>query len=467
MNTMGRRRARASLVIVLLVVVPFVMSTIHPAAAQERPLRVIFMHHSTGAGLIWGGALREHVTALGYDFWDHGYNEEGLTDGAGNPLRTNWNVPDDNTDPDGWYAIFNQPVTDPPANTFSHMLDYDVILFKSCFPSSNIEDDGMFADYQRYFLSMRDIMDQHPDRLFIPFTTPPLVPNETTAENAARARRWAAYLTSDEYLAGHPNIAVFDFFSALADEDGFLRADYRADEWDSHPNDIANQAVAPLLAAFVDEAVRAYWPDAMPEASVPAPDTGGDPNEVPPFMDEPHDVVANFEAADVLAEWWDYSNADVPLFHCVRATPGYEGSLGALQITYQTAADASAGCGVNFDANPAWKNAAGIQFMWRADTPGLYLRVGLAVADPTQSSPDSEEATPFELELQTVASNTGDDWALVSIYWEDLVKAPWVEGGVDTFDAGQVVWMAFDVGYWEASQTGTIWIDDVRLIIGG
>ena len=104
-------------------------------SAQEDPVRVIFMHHSTGGGLIWEGGAREAFTTLGYDFWDHGYNGEGLVDPSGNYLDMNWDVPDDNTDPDGWYAIFNQPVTDPPQNTFSHMLQYDVIIFKSCFPS--------------------------------------------------------------------------------------------------------------------------------------------------------------------------------------------------------------------------------------------------------------------------------------------------------------------------------------------
>ena len=209
------------------------------------------MHHSTGGGLIWDGSVRELLTDLGYEFWDHGYNEEGLVEHSGSALGINWEVPDDNTDPDGWYHIFSQPVTDPPSNTFSHMLEFDAILFKSCFPASDIASDEQFEEYRQYYLSIRDVIDQHPDKLFIPLTTPPLVPNATSPENAARAQRWAEYLTSDEYLQGHPNVRVFDLFYHLADENGTLQADYRVDEWDSHPNALANRTVGAILVDFV------------------------------------------------------------------------------------------------------------------------------------------------------------------------------------------------------------------------
>ena len=79
------------------------------------------MHHSTGRFLIQEG-VRDALTELGYTFWDHDYNDTGLIDFAGDATHANWNVPDDNTNPDGWYGIFSQLVTDPPTNTFSHML---------------------------------------------------------------------------------------------------------------------------------------------------------------------------------------------------------------------------------------------------------------------------------------------------------------------------------------------------------
>jgi hypothetical protein len=227
------------------------------APAKAAATRIIFMHHSTGQGLINQGNVRPALTALGYEFWDHGYNGEGLTDNTGTALGINWAVPDDNTDPDGWQTIFSQPVTNPATNTFSHMLEYDVIIFKSCFPASDIQSEEQLADYQAYFATIRNVVDTQPNRLFIAFTTPPLVPAATTPEAAARARQWSEYLTSAEYLSGHPNLLVFDFFDLLAGTDNYLRAEYRGtDPGDSHPNELANSTVGPIFVDFIDHAIK-------------------------------------------------------------------------------------------------------------------------------------------------------------------------------------------------------------------
>jgi hypothetical protein len=465
------KRITPAIVALLTLLVLFAPS----AAAQDDPPRIIFMHHSTGAGLIWEGGVREAFTDLSYEFWDHGYNEEGLLDADGTPLRTNWNVPGDNTDPDGWHAIFNQPVTSPPTNTFSHMLEFDVIIFKSCFPASNIVDDAMFQQYQAYYLDMRDMMDQHPDRLFILFTTPPLVPNATTPENAARAQQWAAYLTSPTYLEGHPNITVFDFFSHLADVDGYLRAEYRVDAWDSHPNTLANETVGLAFVAFVDEAIRSFEPGAAPIPSdalsagavptataVPTPDGdsdgSGDGDGDTAVLLTGDLLFAGFEPDAALADWWGHSGAGVQDFACGRSQPGYD-SPNALHVSFDIPPESSAGCGVSF-APQDWSQAAGIRFDWRSDQPGLYLRVALAVQDPAQATDGADEATPFEIELQT----SGTEWSEVVIDWDDLAKVDWVVGGVDAFDPAHIVWLAFDFGHWQQPQQGTIWIDNLQLV---
>lgn len=429
-----------------------------PAAAQERPLRILFMHHSTGQGLIWQGQVRELFTALGYEFWDHGYNDEDLADASGAALGVDWDVPGDNTDPDGWYAIFNQPVTDPPANTFSHMLDYDVILFKSCFPSSNISDEAMFQDYQRYYLSIRAVIDQHPDTLFIPFTTPPLVPNETDAAAAARARRWAEYLTSEQYRGDRANLAVFDFFSLLADANGYLRAEYRGDAWDSHPNALANQTIGPLLVQFVDQAVRAFMPERAP-APVPFPAIDAEP-EAPPAQADAAvtgdaDLQAAFDLRTPILDRWEYVNDEDSRFLCTVLPDGAGGQPG-LSLAFDIVAGSSAGCGFGIRPGAAWAQAAGLSLRVRADQPELWLRVALGAQENEQ-----EDAVPFEFELRVPA----EEWLPVVIRWADLIKPEWVgDAGPEQLDLQQVVWIDFDVGYWQAPQAGTIWIADVTLL---
>jgi hypothetical protein len=221
--------------------------------------RIIFLHHSTGANLIAQGDVRQRLTDLGYEFYDHGYNDDGLVLADGTPAGRDFDVPDDNTDPDGFAAIFAQPLHDPPDNTFSHLMGYDVIAFKSCFPVSNIESDEQLADYKSYYLSIRDRMDEYPDKIFVVVTPPPEIPADTNSEAAARARAFTDWLASDEYLGGHPNVFTFNFFDLLADPSTtMLQTDYQADENDAHPNELANRIIGPLFADFIDQSVRTY-----------------------------------------------------------------------------------------------------------------------------------------------------------------------------------------------------------------
>lgn len=114
-----------------------------------EPTRVIFLHHSCGHNLIEEGAVRERLSQLGYEFDDHGHNGDGLRLSDGSHTGRNFDVPGDNTNPDGFAEIFSQPLHDPPDNTFSHLMQYDVIAFKSCFPVSNIADDYQLETYKK------------------------------------------------------------------------------------------------------------------------------------------------------------------------------------------------------------------------------------------------------------------------------------------------------------------------------
>jgi hypothetical protein len=224
---------------------------------------VIFLHHSTGRALIQEGGVRERLTAAGFQFWDHDYNWEGLSRPDGTLAGYSYSIPGDNTDPDGLARLFAQRVYAWPLNAFSGLLQHEVIIFKSCFPVSNIESDEQLAEDKGYYRQIRAVIDKHPEHFFILLTQPPLNPAETTPEAAARARALADWLASPEFLAGHPNLAVFNFFDLLAESDpqapdyNMLRAAYRHGT-DSHPNTAANETIGPQLADFVAQTVAAY-----------------------------------------------------------------------------------------------------------------------------------------------------------------------------------------------------------------
>lgn len=225
---------------------------------------VIFLHHSTGRNLIRQGEICERLSAAGFQFWDHDYNSEGLTRPDGTPAGYSYGIPDDNTDPDGLARLFAQRVHQLPLNAFSGLMQHEVIIFKSCFPVSHITSEAQLERYKTCYLQMRKVMDQYPDRIFIIVTPPPLNPASTDAEAAAQARAFANWLSSEDLLAGHPNVFTFDFFDYLAENDlaspdyNRLREEYRREGNDSHPNETANETIGPMFVDFVAEAIQTY-----------------------------------------------------------------------------------------------------------------------------------------------------------------------------------------------------------------
>lgn len=236
-----------------------------PIASDGDYSNLIFLHHSTGRNLISEGGVRPLLTELGYQFWDHDFNHVGLIQPDGSPANAHYRIPGmwgrGDTDVPGLAALFSQPATDPPDNAFSRLLQHDVIIVKSCYPNSAIQDDEMLRQFQAYYRQMRELIDAHPDRLFIIMTSPPLHPLGTNSEEAARARQLADWLVSDDFLAGHPNLFIFDFFDLLADPElNTLRKAYQmtSSEAQSHPNQLANETIGPLFVEFIDTAVQNY-----------------------------------------------------------------------------------------------------------------------------------------------------------------------------------------------------------------
>lgn len=224
---------------------------------------VIFLHHSVGDNLISQGNVRQEFAEAGYDFWDHNYNWMGIRRPDGSETGYSYQIPDDNTDPDGLANLFAQAVYPLPLNALSGLLQHEVIVFKSCYPASDIASDDQLQQYKAWYLGMRDVMDAHPDRVFVVMSPPPVNPAGTTLEAAARARAFADWLASSEYLDGHPNVFAFDFFAELAESDpaapdyNMLRAEYQ-DGADSHPNQQANETVGPVFVEAVIAAARSY-----------------------------------------------------------------------------------------------------------------------------------------------------------------------------------------------------------------
>ncbi|MCX5750982.1 MAG: Ig-like domain-containing protein [Candidatus Saganbacteria bacterium] len=247
------------------------------AGTSHNLTNMFMLHHSVGANLIAEGGVRTPVISnyntvhgTSYKFWDHGYNSDGLTDYNGNPTLTNYDIPGDNTNPDGLDYIFTS--SDPAAiYTRNLIMSHEVIIIKSCFPNADMPDNATLQAVKDHFTSMRTFFDAHPEKLFIVMGIPPLhrlVALTDEVNNRARARSFANWLKTT-YVSGHPNVVCFDLFGYLAasstipggDVANALKYDYEryhVGDDDSHPNTAANEAIGPIFGLFIIDAAQNY-----------------------------------------------------------------------------------------------------------------------------------------------------------------------------------------------------------------
>jgi hypothetical protein len=209
-------------------------------------------------------------------------------------------VPGDTTDMNQWVLWFN--------DYLDHVKTFDcqqgvnrIIMFKSCFPNSYIEEDGAepgdpfdgyktLANYRavyrhpdgsghtyqyggQTYQPLEDVFAANPNTLFIPVTAPPQCWNDTDTTIARRARTFNNWLKNEwlpAYIAatGLHNVAVFDLFDVLANPNDAssnaneLRQAYGGDSGDSHPNDAGNAQLTQVFATgsnnFLDRAWAAF-----------------------------------------------------------------------------------------------------------------------------------------------------------------------------------------------------------------
>ncbi|MBN2499270.1 MAG: hypothetical protein JXB38_00805 [Anaerolineales bacterium] len=225
------------------------------------PLRLIFVHHSTGGN--WLADIGEHEDAggLGRTLMDNNYYVSATNYG--------WTVSGDDigsrTDIGHWWEWFNGPTRDAimaalyvedgqniggygwwPRLDPAPAGENRVIVFKSCYPNAHLggtpndpptsgnnplrgqdawsehmtvgNAKGIYVDLLGYF-------EDHQDKLFIVVTAPPLLEDDgaqpTDPLHAANARAFNNWLVND-WLDGYPhnNVAVFDFYNVLTSNGG-------------------------------------------------------------------------------------------------------------------------------------------------------------------------------------------------------------------------------------------------------
>ncbi len=249
-----------------LCILSFFLSIVVANAQSDK---AIFLHHSTGGAVFEGGNVTQWITD---------YNTQHSTNYSATELA----YPND---PWGWenypYDFWKLWVGGSCDNNLSNIQcfdklcqDYELIIFKHCFPGAGIgEDSGIgdvasaektLANYQLQYRALLALFDQYPNNKIMVWTLAPLHRNATDAGQAARAAQFA-YWVKNTWLTedgkSHPNVFIFDFFGLAAEQSATpanglqycLKYDYEGDHNgnDSHPNNAANQLIGPLFAEQV------------------------------------------------------------------------------------------------------------------------------------------------------------------------------------------------------------------------
>ena len=211
------------------------------------PVKLIFIHHSTGAG--W---LYDYHGELGIALQDNNYFVSDTNYEWGpDDLDDGYGTIGDHTDIRNWYSWFTGPHRDTYlaalyAEGEQHTSDYSrlatdpggenqIVMFKSCFPNSNMDGNPndppaaqadnnsslTVANAKRIYLDMLNYFAARQDKLFIAIAAPPQVEGETTSSRAANARAFNNWLV-DHWLDTYPykNVAVFDYYTVLTSNGG-------------------------------------------------------------------------------------------------------------------------------------------------------------------------------------------------------------------------------------------------------
>ncbi len=280
-----------------------------PDTAPDRPLNLLFIHHSVGGQWLAdpgpysgknsihvthpnGGGLRKHLQDEHYVVHEASYTSQ-----VGDHTDTfDW-LPKFKNQMDQILTLDLQDKPLPPGQT------NQIVMFKSCYP--NVMFTGLgeapgnpngpdltLANAQATYQALLPEFQKHPEVLFVCVTTPPLTgqlepeplwkaaarkilgksDRETALlKKSAIARTFANWLkANDGWLKDYPlkNVVVFDYFEILTGGDSADASDllkYPSGD-DSHPN-AAGQAIATqAFIPFLNRAVHRAGLDITPAA---------------------------------------------------------------------------------------------------------------------------------------------------------------------------------------------------------
>lgn len=218
--------------------------------------KILFLHHSTG-GVIWGGGVANWFTSYNSA---HGTNYQ-ITERAYPDSPYPWaNYPYD------YWNIWINPNADSTALSQDNLdvltAQYDVIIFKHCYPVSEIEADTgnpsisssrqSIENYQLQYAALKAKLHTYPDTKFIVWTGAAATQN-SDAGNRTRSRQFFNWVKSTWDESGD-NIYIWDFYELETEGGDYILPAYGTG--DGHPNGTFATRVAPYFCKRIVNVIR-------------------------------------------------------------------------------------------------------------------------------------------------------------------------------------------------------------------
>lgn len=240
-------------------------AAINDSAKKPRPshspndTHIIFLHHSTG-GNVWNGGVPQLIDEYNKkNGTNYQISEQNYPSTSGGYQWSNY--------PYDYYNLWVKHTGDSQdrkeLNLDQIAADNDVIIFKHCFPVSQIKPDTgrpninsarkSLENYKLQYNALKDRMLQFPDRKFIVWTGASLSEDSTTPEQAKRSKEWAAWVKNEWDKPGD-NIFVFDF--EKLETEGGLYLKYPVASKDSHPDAAFSKTAASEFVKKIIEVIK-------------------------------------------------------------------------------------------------------------------------------------------------------------------------------------------------------------------
>jgi len=457
----------------------------------DRPIKLIFIHHSTGENWLTDG-YGDLGRTLGQNNYfvsdtNYGWGPNGIGDRTDIPNWVEWFRSADT--PTYMNALFNESGQNAG---YTRSLpnpggENQIVMFKSCFPNSELDGnpndppatdaDWTVGGAKYVYNEILQYFATRPDKLFVVITAPP-VSNPEYAANARAFNQWLLndWLRENNYTVN--NVAVFDFYNVLTGpnnhhrfvngqvehffEQGRNTLTYPSD--DDHPSAQgsrkATDEFVPLLNVFYHrwQSGGMVAPPAQTTTVPPVSDA-----TQPPVISPPSGIVGlldDFEGPPPAGTsgWEGYfqDNTDTRL-NCAPESGNAHSGAASLTFQFDVTANSWATCGFYFDSVQNWSAGQGIAFYLRADKAGIPFDVDLYGGSPGGRTTYVYRAT--------TPQDSVDNWTRMEIRWEEILRAEWEEGTGTPFNPAEVT--GFSIGLSTPEQeriSGTLRVDDLSLV---